>query len=202
MHACSVAPRSSYSKRANDANNEKMMHMNQMHQDSDAAHQPQAAGTVDTRQFVTFTLGEQQYCVDIMAVREIRAANVITPLPSAPDYVRGVINLRGTIVPIIDLRTRFALGRTDVNQGIVVVVMIEGRLNGLLVDGVSDILTVRQNDIAAIPETDGETRNPFFDGLITQGEAMLIVIALAGLTRSSVQATAFRSPAELAALAA
>ncbi len=159
--------------------------MNQIRNDSGQVHQPQAAGAVDTRQFVTFTLGEQQYCVDIMAVREIRAANVITPLPSAPEFVRGVINLRGTIVPIIDLRTRFALGRTELNQGIVVVVMIDGRLNGLLVDGVSDILTVRASDIAAIPETDGERRNPFFDGLITQGDAMLIVIALDRLMRSS-----------------
>ena len=158
----------------------------------------QFAADSDTRQFVTFTLGAQQYCVDIMSVREIRAANVITPLPSAPEFVRGVINLRGTIVPIIDLRTRFALGRTELNQGIVVVVMIEGRLNGLLVDAVSDILTVRQADIAAIPETDGEHRNPFFDGLIMQGEAMLIVVALDGLARTSVQVAApLPSPSEL-----
>ena len=173
--------------------------MNLVHQDSEAAH-PSAVGVAETRQFVTFTLGEQQYCVDIMSVREIRASNVITPLRSAPDYVRGVINLRGTIVPVIDLRTRFALGRTELNQGIVVVVTIEGRLNGLLVDGVSDILTVRQGDIAAIPETDGEVRNPFFDGLITQGDAMLIVVALERLARPSVQATAFPSPAEMAAM--
>ncbi len=176
--------------------------MTENSQDFGGARQPQAAGVVDTRQFVTFTLGAQQYCVDIMAVREIRAANVITPLPSAPEFVRGVINLRGTIVPIIDLRTRFALGRTELNQGIVVVVMIEGRPIGLLVDAVSDILTVHRSDIAAIPETDGEKRNPFFDGLIPQGDAMLIVIALDRLTRSSVQMTAFPSPTQLEALVA
>ena len=173
--------------------------MKQAFQDGDAVSQT-VAGAPDIRQFVTFTLGEQQYCIDIMAVREIRAANVITPLPSAPDFVRGVINLRGTIVPIIDLRTRFALGRTALDQGIVVVVMIDGRLKGLLVDAVSDIVTVRQGDIAGIPETGGERRNPFFDGLITQGEAMLIVISLEGLAWSSVQATVLPSSAQPAAM--
>ena len=77
-----------------------------------------------------------------------------------------MINLRGTIVPIIDLRTRFALGRTEPTESHVVVIVIEGRLNGLLVDGVSDILTVRQCDVAAIPAADGESPNPFFEGLI------------------------------------
>ena len=156
----------------------------------------------ETRQFVTFVLGEQQYCVDIMAVREIRATNVITPLPSAPDYVRGVTNLRGTIVPIIDLRTRFGLGRTEVTQGVVVVVMIGERLNGLLVDGVSDILTVRQADISAIPETDGENRNPFFDGLVTQNDTMLIIVALDRLTKSQASMTSGAASEELAALVA
>ena len=178
--------------------------MSQILQNSDAARQATAASDADVRQFVTFSLGEQQYGVDIMAVREIRASNVITPLPSAPDFVRGVINLRGTIVPIIDLRTRFALGQTELAQGdiVVVIVSIEGRLSGLLVDDVSDILTVRQGDIAAIPETDGELRNPFFDGLITQGPAMLIVIALDRLTRSSAQAKAYSLPTGMAPMAA
>jgi purine-binding chemotaxis protein CheW len=148
------------------------------------------AGGGDTRQFVTFTLGEQQYCVDIMSVREIRASNVVTRLPSAPDFVRGVINLRGTIVPIIDLRMRFAQGRTEPTQShVVVIVTIEGRLNGLLVDGVSDILTVRAGDIAPIPETDGESRNPFFDGLISHGDTMLIVISLDRLTKQCTAAS-------------
>ena len=113
--------------------------------DGTSAVRPAAlAGAEDARQFVTFTLGEQQYCVDVMSVREICTSTPITPLPSAPDFLRGVINLRGTIVPIIDLRTRFALGRTEPTEShVVVIVTIEGRLNGLLVDGVSDILTVR-----------------------------------------------------------
>ena len=134
---------------------------------------------------MTFTLGEQQYCVDIMAVREIRASHVVTPLPGAPEFVRGVTNLRGTIVPIIDLRVRFGQGRTETTHGqVIVIVAIAGKLTGLLVDGVSDITTVHDSGIAAIPSTEGERRNPMFDGLITQGDALLIVIALERLTTS------------------
>ncbi len=159
--------------------------MNQAFEDIGAIRQAAGAGPDGARQFVIFTLGSQQYCLDIMAVREIRASNVITPLPSSPDFVRGVINLRGTIVPIIDLRMRFDLGRAEAIQShVVVIIMIESRLYGLLVDGVSDILTVRQSDLAAIPETAGESRHPYFDGLITQGDTMLIVVALERLVTS------------------
>jgi purine-binding chemotaxis protein CheW len=133
----------------------------------------------DRRQFVTFALGEQLYCVDIMAVREIRVSNAITKLPGAPDYVRGVINLRGTIVPVCDLRIRFGQGQTELARShAVVIVAINNRLTGLLVDDVCDIVTVGLNEIAPVPETDVNRRNPFFQGLITQSETMLIVIAL------------------------
>src|SRR5262249_25130478 len=153
--------------------------MTQFSEQSATDRAPAVAGGANTCQFVTFTLGEQQYCVDIMSVREIRASHVITPLPSAPAYVRGGANPRGLIVPIIHPRTRFGLGRTLPTQNdVVVIVAIAGKLKGLLVDGVSDILTVERSDIAAIPETDGDRQSPFFDGLITQGDTMLIVIAL------------------------
>ena len=156
------------------------------------------------RQFVIFTLGAQQYCLDIMAVREIRASNVITSLPSSPDFVRGVINLRGTIIPIIDLRTRFGLERSESAQSqVVVIIMIDGPLYGLLVDGVYDILTVRQSDIAAVPDTVGENRHPLFDGLITQGDTMLIVIALERLAMSFAQSVNnLNLPTELTVAAA
>ena len=130
-------------------------------------------------QFVAFTIGEQNYCVDIMSVREIRAWTGATPLPNTADYVRGVINLRGSIVPIVDLRTRFGQGETDPTKShVVVIVAIEERLNGLLVDSVSDILTVSAEDIAAIPETDVGSRVRYLDGLITEEDRMVALIAL------------------------
>jgi purine-binding chemotaxis protein CheW len=156
----------------------------------DGFREAAAADPGRTRQFVTFTLGEQPYCVDIMSVREVRTSNAITPLPGAPDFVRGVINLRGTIVPILDLRARFGQGRTEPSQShAVVIVTIDGRLNGLLVDGVSDILSVGASKIAPIPESDGERRNPFFEGLVTQGDTMLIVIGLDRVTKHSEAAS-------------
>jgi len=130
-------------------------------------------------QFVAFTIGEQNYCVDIMSVREIRAWTGATPLPNTADYVRGVINLRGSIVPIVDLRIRFGLGETEPTKShVVVIVAIEDRLNGLLVDSVSDILSVSADDIAAIPETDVGSRVRYLDGLITEEDRMVALIAL------------------------
>ncbi len=130
-------------------------------------------------QFVAFTIGEQNYCIDIMSVREIRAWTGATPLPNTADYVRGVINLRGSIVPIVDLRIRFGLGETEPTKShVVVIVAIEDRLNGLLVDSVSDILSVSSDDIAAIPETDVGSRVRYLDGLITEEDRMVALIAL------------------------
>lgn len=140
---------------------------------------------VEKRQFVSFALGQQLYGVDIMSVREIRVSSTVTALPGAPEFVRGVINLRGTIVPIYDLRARFGMGKTELtNSHAVVIIEINDRLTGLLVDEVCDILTVGDADLSPIPETDSSHRNPFFQNLITQGDQMLIVVALDRLTEN------------------
>lgn len=142
----------------------------------------------DMQQFVSFTVGEQDYCVDIMAVREIRAWTGVTGLPNSPSYVRGVINLRGAIVPVIDLRMRFGQGLTEATPGhVVVIVAIGDTQNGLLVDGVSDIITVHRKDIAAIPDMEGEDHNPYFHGLITGQEKLLALIALEQLVTQREQ---------------
>lgn len=132
-----------------------------------------------TVQLIAFTVGEQYYCIDIMAVREIRAWSGTTTLPKTAEFVRGVINLRGTIVPIIDLRARFGQGQTDANKSNVVIILSVGeRLYGLLADTVSDILTVPEKDIHPVPETDGAAENPFIEGLITKDSQMVAMIAL------------------------
>jgi purine-binding chemotaxis protein CheW len=129
------------------------------------------------RQFVTFALSGQHYCVDIMLVREIRMIQSITGLPGAPDYVRGVINLRGSIVPVYDLRKKFGQGATTLLANHpAVIVSVEGKLCGLLVDEVLDIITAANSEVASLPDNDGEKRNPFFQGLITQPEALFIVV--------------------------
>jgi purine-binding chemotaxis protein CheW len=137
------------------------------------------ADDADLRQFVSFVVGDQHYGVDIMAVREIKAWTGTTPLPNSPAHVRGVINLRGAIVPVIDLRKRFGHELTEATSSHVVVIVAIGDIqNGLLVDAVSDIVTVNRKDISPIPTMDGEDRNPYFQGLITGLEELVAIIAL------------------------
>jgi purine-binding chemotaxis protein CheW len=146
-----------------------------------------ASEDAEVQQFVSFLVGEQQYCVDIMAVREIRAWTGITSLPNSPSYIRGVINLRGTIVPVIDLRMRFGQGLTEPTPAHVVVIVAIGETqNGLLVDGVSDIVTVHRKDIAPIPDMEGEDKNPYFQGLITDQEKLMALVALDQLVAQRV----------------
>ena len=133
----------------------------------------------ETQQLVAVTLGEQSYCFDIMSVREIRAWSGTTELPNTADYMRGVVNLRGAIVPIIDLRKRLGQGETNPTKShVVVIVAVDDKLNGILVDAVSDILHAAAGDVRPIPDTDGETQNAFLDGLITQKDRMVGLIAL------------------------
>lgn len=138
---------------------------------------------MNVSQFVAFSIGEQQYCVDIMQVREIRAWDGATALPNSAEFIRGVINLRGHIVPVIDLRTRFGQGTTDTTKGaVIVIVMIDEKLHGLLVDAVSDILSVKQDSVADAPSTASDSG--LLSGIITHDEQMVAII---DLTRLAVE---------------
>jgi purine-binding chemotaxis protein CheW len=129
-------------------------------------------------QLIAFSIGEQTYGVEITTVREIRAWNGATPLPNTREYVRGVINLRGTIVPIFDLRARFGEGPTSATKNHVVVVMSVGeKWVGMLVDAVSDILTIDKNDIHTVPE--GNTGDAeLLSGIVTHDNRMVGLIDL------------------------
>ncbi len=130
------------------------------------------------RQLVCFTIGDETYGIDIRAVREIRAWSATTALPNAPDFVRGVINLRGTVVPILDLRARFGRGRTEPTKvHVVIVVAIDSRIVGILVDTVSDIVAVATTEIRPVPEIGGAEMQECLDGLIAQGEQMIALVA-------------------------
>lgn len=144
-----------------------------------------------TVQLITFTIGEEEYGVDIMAVREIRAWTETTILPNTPKYVRGVINLRGTIVPIFDLRARFGMGETDPTKThVVIVVGVNGRTIGILVDTVSDILTVAEQEVRAVPEMELTVDGAFLNGLITVQDRMVALIQLDRLFEAPTLAAA------------
>lgn len=152
-------------------------------------HADAAVGLTDganesLRQFITFTLGAQEYGVDIMLVREIKGWTETTSLPQAPHYVRGVINLRGVIVPIFDLRARFGMGATIPSRMHVVVIVITGsRTTGLLVDAVSDIISVLPDRIRSVPDIGLAAEEHFLEGLVSMDERMVTLVRLDGLIR-------------------
>lgn len=138
----------------------------------------EAGDSAHALQIVCFTIGEQTYGIGIEAVREIRAWSATTSLPNAPDFVRGVVNLRGTIVPILDLRARFGQGQTDPGKAhVVIVIQVGQRLVGLLVDTVSDIARVPSGDVKEVPDIGGGAAKKCLDGLIAVEEQMIALIS-------------------------
>jgi purine-binding chemotaxis protein CheW len=134
------------------------------------------------KQFITFTLDAQEYGVDIMRVREIKGWTETTALPQSPAYVRGVINLRGIIVPILDLRARFGMGATSTTRmHVVIIVITDTRTTGLLVDAVSDIISVEPNTIRPVPQMDLPTEESFLEGLVALEGRMVTLVSLDGL---------------------
>ena len=138
-----------------------------------------AAFSEDTMQVVSFKVGQEHYGIDIQLVREIRAWQVATPLPNTPPFVRGVMNLRGTIVPVLDLRARFGQGTTEPSAAHVIIVVAVGtRIAGILVDAVSDIVTLAKSDIKPVPVMEGSAADDCLDGLVTVHEQMIALVSI------------------------
>jgi purine-binding chemotaxis protein CheW len=147
-------------------------------------------------QFISFAIGDDQYGVDIMAVREIKGWSQINPLPGQPDYMRGVLNLRGAMVPIVDLRCRFGMGVTEATPlHIVIVVQIGGRQVGLLADRVLDIVDVEPARIQAVPRLAEAARTDFLSGLVNIDSGMVALIDLSSLLAMSISEGADLEPA-------
>jgi purine-binding chemotaxis protein CheW len=105
------------------------------------------------QEFLIFTLGAEEYGIDILKVQEIRGYESVTRIANAPDFIKGVINLRGIIVPIVDMRIKFHLGRVEYDhQTVVIILNVAGRVVGMVVDGVSDVLTLATDQIMPAPE--------------------------------------------------
>jgi purine-binding chemotaxis protein CheW len=150
-----------------------------------------AANATIPLQLISFAIGDEQYGVDIMAVREIKGWIDITHLPNQPDYVRGVLNLRGVIVPIIDLRCRFGQGLTQATPlHIVIIVQIAAKPIGLLADRVLDIVSPDVQQIQPVPRIVQSTRHEFLSGLVTIDGAMIALIDLQNLLSSTASEAA------------
>ncbi len=135
------------------------------------------------RQLITFHLGAQSFGLDIMAIREIRAWSPTTRLPHVPHYVAGVVNLRGTVLPVIDLAARLGWEATSpTDRHVIIVAQIGGQLRGLIVDAVSDIVTTQEEDIQPPPSTGSDAVVPYLEGLVALDDRMVMVLDLPGLT--------------------
>jgi purine-binding chemotaxis protein CheW len=134
------------------------------------------------RELITFRVGEQLFCVDIMAVREIRGWSAPTPLPQSPSFVTGVINLRGQVLPIVDMAARLGLAPAEPTaRHVIIVVAIAGRLVGVLVDAVCDIVTVAPDALQTPPDLTGEAAGAFVTGLLTEEDRLISLVALDNL---------------------
>ena len=135
------------------------------------------AGTL--RELISFRIGAQEFCVDIMAVREIRGWTAATALPQAPSFVRGVINLRGAVLPIVDLGARLGLQTTEPTARHVIMVINQGsRTMGLLVDAVSDIIDVTEDMVQPTPDIACDQVKAFVKGLFAIDNRMISLITL------------------------
>jgi purine-binding chemotaxis protein CheW len=132
-----------------------------------------------SRELIAFRIGEQEFCVDIMSVREIRGWTPATPLPRAPGYMKGVINLRGAVLPIIDLGARFGLQTSEPTaRHVIMVAHVGGRMVGLLVDAVSDIIQLTDEAVQPTPDVASEYVKTFVKGLFALEGRMISLIEL------------------------
>ena len=142
-------------------------------------------------EFIAFRVGAQEFCIDIMSVREIRGWTPATALPHAPAYVRGVINLRGSVLPIVDLAERLGFPATDASaRQVIIVVQVGAQIIGLLVDAVSDILTLTTETIQPTPDVATAFVKSFVRGMLAIDGRMIGVIELDSIMETETEETA------------
>lgn len=133
--------------------------------------------TEDGNQFLTFQLQDEEYGIEILRVQEIKGFSRITPIPNAPRYIKGVMNLRGAVVPIVDLRAKFNLPEMEYNRfTVIIVVTIGPKVMGLVVDAVSDVLNVGANEMEATPNLGEGVDTSFMTGIAKTGERLITLL--------------------------
>jgi len=136
-----------------------------------------------SHEFITFEIGDRRLGIDIMAIREIRAWSPATPLPNSPPHVRGVVNLRGVVLPVLDLSQRLGWGATEPSgRHVIIVVRIGEQLQGIIVDAVSDIVTLGPDQLQPVPDV-GQTQSAaFLDGIATIDGRLIMILGLDRIT--------------------
>lgn len=147
------------------------------------------AGEPSGQEFLVFTLGDEEYGIDILKVQEIRGYDQVTRIANTPSFIKGVTNLRGVIVPIVDLRVKFSQGDVEYNDNTVVIVLNLGqRVVGIVVDGVSDVLSLAADQIRPAPEFAVTLSTEYLTGLGALGDRMLILVNIEKLLNSDEMA--------------
>ncbi|GAB6195540.1 chemotaxis protein CheW [Lysobacter xanthus] len=140
---------------------------------------------VSDHEYLTFTLASEEYGVDILKVQEIRGYDQVTRLPGAPEFVKGAINLRGLIVPVVDMRLKFRLSQATYDETTVMIVLsVAGRTIGIVVDGVSDVLRLEPAQVRPVPDLGSAIDRKFLTGLGVVEERMLILLDIERLMTS------------------
>lgn len=138
------------------------------------------------REYLTFTLGNEEYGMDILKVQEIRGYDAVTCIANAPAFLKGVINLRGVIVPIIDMRIKFSLANVVYDEfTVVIIINVLGRVIGMVVDGVSDVVSLLPEHIKQAPEFGAAIETEYITGIGTSNEQMLILVDIERLMASA-----------------
>ena len=138
-----------------------------------------ATMAADQQQYLTFKLGQEEYGIEILRVQEIKGYSAITPIPNMPPHIKGVMNLRGTVVPVVDLRVKFGMARAEYDRFTVVIVVTVGtRVVGLVVDAVSDVLTVAAADRVPTPEMGYGVDTTFLTGMVKSTERLTALLAI------------------------
>jgi len=137
-------------------------------------------------EFLAFSLGDEVYGIDILKVQEIRGYEPVTKIANTPDFIKGVINLRGVIVPIVDMRVKFRLDAVDYNQFTVVIVLnVCDRVIGMVVDGVSDVIELAPEHIHAAPQFGASLDTQYLRGMATMDDRMVILVDIERLMSAS-----------------
>lgn len=135
-----------------------------------------------SRELIAFRIGDQEFCVNIMSVREIRGWTPATPLPHTPPYIMGVINLRGAVLPIMDLSSRLGMKPAEPTaRHVIIVAQVRSKIVGLLVDAVSDILTVTDEQIQPTPEVSSDLEKQYARGILAIDKRMICLVELGAL---------------------
>ena len=160
--------------------------MNEATQVAAAAPKQTIGATAGQHEFLSFTLGREEYGIDILKVQEIRSYEQPTTIANAPDFIKGVVNLRGIIVPIVDMRIKFRLSEAQYNELTVVIVLnVAGRVVGMVVDGVSDVVRLDAEQVRPAPDFSSSFDVKYITGLGTVDERMLILVDIEKLMSGS-----------------